>query len=328
MDAFLNEKAFQGSVLIAKEGKILFNKGYGFANAELKVSNTPKTVFRLGSITKMVTAIALMQLQEKGLLNVQDPVQKFLPDYPLGDEITIHHLLSHTSGIVSVTDLSNIGEIQRQKLTLPQTLEYFKHAPLQFKPGTDCAYSDSGYILLGAIIEAITKRPYGEYVQKHIFDPLGMHGSYYEYPHLLIPGRASGYAKREDGTLRHANYIDMAFPHAAGGLVSTVEDLYKLDRSLKEAALLSQASLDALLTIQAYSEKNQIAYGYGFRIGPLNQGMKGCRESIIGHFGSIDGFEGALVRYVDEDLTIILLSNVEKTPVESFHKIVAEYWRF
>lgn len=327
VNAFLSEKGFQGTILIAKEGKTLFSKGYGFANEELQSPNTPKTVFRLGSITKIVTAIAVLQLQEQSLLNVQDPIKKFLPDYPLGDEITIHHLLSHSSGIFSITDLTNIGDIQRQKLTLPQTLEYFQKAPLKFKPGTDCEYSDSGYILLGAIIETITKMPYGDYVQKHIFSPLEMHSSTYEYPDLLIPFRASGYSRQENGVLHHANYINMSFPHAAGGLVSTVEDLYKLDRSLKEGTLLSQASLGLLLGIQASSEKNKIAYGYGLRIGPKNQGMEGCHPSIIGHFGSIDGFEGAFVRYGDEDLTIIMLSNIEKTEVESLHKKIAQYYQ-
>lgn len=327
VDAFLNEKAFRGSVLIAKEGKILFSKGYGLANEEVKSANTPQTVFRLGSITKIFTAIAILQLQEKLLLDVQDPIKKFLPDYPCGDEITIHHLLSHSSGIFSITDLSYIGEVQRQKLTLEQILEHFQNVPLKFKPGSDCEYSDSGYILLGAIIESITKMPYGDYIQNHIFDRLRMHSSFYEYPCLLIPFRASGYAKQQNGTLRHANFIDMSFPHAAGGLVSTVEDLYKLDRALKEETLLSQDSMDDLLAIQASSEKNKIAYSYGLRIGPQNQGMEGCHKSIIGHFGAIDGFVAAFVRYGDEDLTIILLSNVEETKVQTFHKKIAQYYQ-
>lgn len=328
VDVLLKEKAFQGAVLIAKDGEILFSKGYGFANEEHLSPNTPKTVFRLGSITKTLTAIAIMQLQEKELLNVQDPIKKFLPSYPLGDQITIHHLLSHSSGISSITDLPNIGEIQRQKLTLEQTLNYFQNAPLKFQPGTDCEYSDSGFILLGAIIESVTKMSYGDYIQNHIFQPIEMQSSTYEYPHLLIPLRGSGYVKNENGMLHHAEYIDMSFPHAAGGLVSTVEDLYKLDRSLlKKGILLSQTNLDDLFTIQAKSKKNKIAYGYGFLIGPQNQGMEGCQNSIRGHFGSIDGFEAAFVHYSDDDLTIILLSNVEKTEVQSLHKNIAQYFQ-
>lgn len=329
IDAYLKEHHFQGAALIAKEGKFFFNKGYGFANAEHQIPNTPQTVFRIGSITKLFTVVAILQLQEKGLLNVNDPIAKYIPDYPGGDKITIHHLLSHLSGIPSIYRFSNLPEIQRQATTPLQAMAHFKNLPLEFAPGKDCASSDSGYIILGAIIETITSKSYEEYLKEKIFRPLNMAATFYEHNHAVIPRRASGYQYQE-GMLRHASFIDMSLPHAAAALSSTVEDLHKFDQALKGTVLLSKASLDTLFTIHGSNAANKIASGYGFRIGPLNRGMEECQPDIMGHFATIDGFEGAFIRYPHEDLTIILLANVEKTDVRSFHKNIARLlhsWR-
>lgn len=331
IEAFLEQRKFQGAVLIAKDGNILLSKGYGFANAEHRISNTSSTVFRLGSITKQVTAVAILQLQEKGLLSVDDPIKKYLPHYTMGKKITIHHLLSHTAGVPSITEFANLPEIQRHPVTPDEVITYFNGLPLRFEPGSDCEYSDSGYIVLGAIIEAVTKKPYEVYVQEHIFQPLGMHSSYYDHHELIIPNRASGYAQ-EDGKIRHANFLDMSLPHASGALASTVEDLYQFDRALTGTSLLSQSSLETMYTIHGSSRAHRIAYGYGVMLGPQNEGMEGCDASVTGHFGFIEGFEAALINYPDSDLTIILLSNVEKTPVNELHKelekLLSDYfWR-
>lgn len=326
IDSFLNKEGFQGSVLISKEGKILFSKGYGFANAEHQIPNAPHTVFRIGSITKLFTAVVILQLQEKGLLKVSDPVIKYIPDYPHGDQITIHHLLSHTSGIPSITRLPNLLEIQRQATTPLQALVHFKDLPLKFVPGTDCESSDSNYIILGAIIENITHQPYEEYLKMNIFHPLDMTATYYEYNHSVIPHRASGYQNRK-GKLYHAPFIDMSLPHAAGALSSTTVDLYKFDQALRENSFLSNEMRHSLFTIHGSAVVNRIAAGYGFRVGPINRGMEGCESSIIGHFATIDGFEGAMITYLNDALTIILLSNVENTDLRSFHKEIARLVR-
>lgn len=331
IDIFLKQNQFQGSVLIAKQDKILVKKGYGYANEESRVPNTNQSVFRIGSITKSFTAIAILQLQEKGRLNVYDPVIKYLPDYPKGDKILIHHLLSHTSGIPSITDFPNLQKIQRDPSTPEQTISYFKSLPLKFTPGTDCEYSDSGYIVLGAIIEAITKDSYEHYIQQNILQPLGMASTYYDHNRFIVPNKAMGYEKNQKGEKFHANYIDMSFPHAAGALATTVDDLYKFDRALKGTQLLLNESKDALFLIHGSSEQNQIAYGYGFFIGPRNQELKKGHDSIVGHSGTIEGFRAAYFHYPDHDVTIILLSNIENSDITSLHlgiaQIVDSYWR-
>lgn len=315
IDALLNEQHFQGAVLIAKNNQILFCKGFGLANAEHHISNTPDTVFRIGSITKSFTAIAILQLQEKGLLNVDDPINKYLPGYPQGEKITIHHLLSHTSGIAEIMEVPNYDEIKRNPTTPLKAIELFKNLPLKFSPGTSCEYSNSNYIILGAIIESITKKSYEDVIKANILQPLGMNATYYAHNEQLIPKRASGYSRQ----LQNATYIDMSLPHASGALASTVKDLYKLDQGLSK--LLKNPKV--LFTIHGCNPAEKLAYGYGFRIGPVNRNMEECRPSILGHFGSIEGFEAAFIKDPDEDLTIILLSNVENAPVRSLHKRLA-----
>lgn len=330
IDTFFMDKQFHGAVLIAKGDQILFSHGYGFANREYKILNAPNTVFRIGSITKQFTAIAILKLQERHLLHVSDPISKYLTDYPNGDKITIHHLLSHSSGIPSITDFSNLTDIQKHPSQPLQTLNYFKYLPLEFVPGTDCKYSDSGYIVLGAIVEVVSGKQYENYLCENLLNPLDMHATYDESRHVAIPHRALGYITGENS--RQAAYIDMSFPHGAGALVSTVDDLYKWNRALLNGSFpLSKQSLDSLFTIQAFSKANTIAYGYGFMIGTQNERMEASPRSIIGHFGSIEGFEAASMFYPDDELMVILLSNQEKTNVGSFHQalehMVHAYWR-
>lgn len=323
VDSYLDEKDFQGTVLIAKEGQILFSKGYRLANAEHQIPNTPKTVFRLGSITKQFTAVAILQLQEQGKLNVKDPISKYLPDYPQGDKIKIHHLLTHTSGIPSITDFPNLSEIERQPSTPDRVMAYFKDLPLEFTPGAECKYSDSGYIVLGAVIEAVTDASYEKYVQDNFFSPLGMKATYFDHNQRVIPNRASGYGLDAKGTVVNAEFIEMSFPHGAGSLSSTVEDLYIWDRALKEDKLLSKEARKELFRVQAFSENHQIAYGYGLFIDD--------KKHIIGHMGSIEGFRSALYRHLDGDITLIILSNREDTNAvvleQELYSIISSSWR-
>lgn len=305
VDTYLREKNFQGTVLIAKQGKVLFSQGYGFANAEHSIPNTSQTVFRLGSITKQFTAVAILQLQELDKLKIQDPISKYLPEYPQGNKITIHHLLTHTSGIPSITDFPNLVEIQRHPSTPEQVMAYFKDLPLEFEPGSDCKYSDSGYIVLGAIVERVAGISYAKYVQEHFFLPLGMKATYFDHNQSIIPHRAAGYSIGTTGEKINAEFIEMSFPHGAGSLASTVGDLYLWDRAVKEGKLLSKESTEKLFEVHAFSSKNQIAYGYGFFID--------SEKCTIGHMGSIEGFRAASYRHLDDDVTLILLSNQEST---------------
>lgn len=303
IDQYLSKNNFQGTVLIAKGGDILFSKGYGMANEEHLIPNTTNTVFRIGSITKQFTAVAILQLQEEGILDVLDPVSKFLPDYPQGNQITLHHLLSHTAGIPEITEFSNLSEIQRHPSNPKKVMAYFKDLPLRFTPGSKYEYSNSGYIVLGAVIESVIHQPYEEYLKEHVFEPAVMKHSYFDKNQSIISNRASGYASDNNGSLVNAEFIEMSFPHAAGSLAVTAGDLLLFHKALKDGKLLSNSSLDILFTPHAQTEKKGIAYGYGFFIDAHS----------IGHMGEIEGFRASSYYYVDLDLNIIVLSNHEST---------------
>ncbi|MFW6160982.1 MAG: serine hydrolase domain-containing protein, partial [Acidobacteriota bacterium] len=297
LNAHVELRTFNGSVLIAKNGQILFSRGFGMANFELDVPNTPKTKFRLGSVTKQFTAMLIMQLEEKGKLSVDDPLAKYIPDYPNGNKITIHHLLTHTSGVPSFTGFPEYKEIQVQPLSLEEIIALFKEKPLEFEPGAKHAYSNSGYILLGFILEEVSGKPYDLLLRENIFDPLGMNDSGYDWNKLILKHRASGYSI-DKGEFVNDSYIDMHIPHAAGALYSTVEDLYTWDRALYTERLLTRDSLDKMFT--PFLEN----YAYGWGVGEL-YGRK-----RISHGGGINGFVSNISRFPDDDACIVILSNL------------------
>src|SRR6185295_430961 len=216
---------FNGTVLLSRSGRVVLEKGYGMANFEWDVPNTPSTKFRLGSITKQFTSMAIMQLEERGLLKVQDPIGKYLTDYPkpVADRVTIHHLLTHSSGIPSYTGLPDYGPRMATTSTIAEMIARFKDLPLEFEPGSSYRYDNSGYFLLGAIIEKVGGKPYDVFLQDNIFAPLGMHDSGYDRSTSVLKNRASGYTRGPRG-LENAAYLDMGQPYAAGSLYSTVKD--------------------------------------------------------------------------------------------------------
>jgi len=223
---------FSGAVLVARDGKVLLSKGYGLANAELGAANTPQTKFRIGSMTKQFTAMAFMLLEEKGKLKTSDPVCRFVTECPEAwRNITIHHLLTHTSGIPSFTSFPDYTLTMSQRSPVSRTVERFKNKPLVFEPGSKWEYSNSGYVLLGYILEKVAEQDYGAFLQRNIFEPLGMSSTGYDDPTPILKNRASGYARRA-GQRVNASYIGMTIPHAAGALYSTVEDLYRWDQAL------------------------------------------------------------------------------------------------
>ncbi|MCK7490937.1 MAG: beta-lactamase family protein [Comamonadaceae bacterium] len=241
MDAYLTAShgldRFSGSVLVARGGQIVLRKGYGMANYELSVPNGPETKFRLGSITKQFTAMAILQLESQGKLAVSDTVETVFPGFPNGGRITIRHLLTHTSGLPNMTEFPDYAKTMALPSTALETVGRFKDLPLDFEPGERLSYSNSGYVLLGAIIEKVAGRSYEEFVRENIFRPLGMDDTGYDHPDAILKNRASGYEFADD-RLANARYIDMTIPHAAGGLTSTVDDLYKWDRALYTDKLL------------------------------------------------------------------------------------------
>ncbi|MCB1180523.1 MAG: beta-lactamase family protein [Chlamydiia bacterium] len=320
LDQIVRSHAFQGSVLIAKRGNILFHRGYGFANLEHNIPNTPETIFRIGSLTKQFTAVAILQLQEQGLLNVKDPIEQYLPGYPQGNTITIHHLLTHTSGIAEITDFENLKQIQRDPSTPILVMHYFQHLPLRFLPGSQCIYTNSNYILLGAIIENVTGQTYEEVLKKQIFTPLDLLSTHYDHNRSIIPNRASGYFKNESNEFLNAEFVEMSFPHASGALAASTKDLNTFYQALFSNKILSSKSLEALIKPHATSEDGEITYGYGFRIGPHNRGLEEADLDVIGHFGSIEGFSAGFVHYPSREIIIILLSNLERTNVRALQK--------
>lgn len=300
MDAYLAAankiQRFSGSVLVARGGTIVLRKSYGLANYELNVPNTPETKFRLGSVTKQFTSMAIFELEAAGQLKITDPVKTFFPDYPAGDRITVHHLLTHTAGIPNLTEFPDYLKTMSLPSPVLQTVARFKDLPLEFKPGERFSYSNSGYILLGAIIEKVTGAPYEAYIREHIFKPLGMEDSGYDHADVVLKDRASGYEFNGD-TLVNCSYIDMSIPHAAGSLYSTVDDLYKWDRALYTEKLISQADRTRMFT------PFKSGYACGWMTGTLD-GHKNIR-----HSGGINGFTSDISRFPDDDACVIVLNN-------------------
>jgi len=296
---------FSGTVLVARDGKPIVSKGYGMANYEWSIPNTPQTVFRLGSITKQFTSAAIMLLQERGKLNVNDAACKFVSECPAAwAPITIRHLLTHTSGIPNYTAFP---DFLKNKATLPvgpaELLAEYKNKPLDFAVGERNSYSNSGYHLLGIIIEKASGKPYADFLQENIFTPLGMKQTGYDITKDLIKWRAAGYIREGDG-FANSPYMDMQIPYAAGSLYSTTEDLLKWDQALYTEKLLTKKSLDEMFT----PFKGNYAYGWG--IG------KRFEHPSTSHGGGIYGFSTYIVRYPQDNVTVIVLSNVQGAATE------------
>jgi CubicO group peptidase (beta-lactamase class C family) len=298
LQAYQDLDKFSGSVLVARNDTVLVSRGYGMADRELEIRNTASTKFRLGSVTKQFTSLAFMQLQERGELHVTDPLIKYIPDYPNGDKITIHHLLSHTAGVPNFTGFPDYLETMMNPSDPEETIGRFKDNPLDFEPGEKFQYTNSGYVLLGYILEMVSGMSYEDYLREHIFEPLGMHNSGYDRKGEQPANHAEGYTM-QDGTKIRAPYVHMSIPHAAGGLYSTVEDLYKWDRALYTNKLVSYESIETMFSPVLNN------YGYGWSISRLHE------KKNITHGGGINGFVANIARIVDEDVCIIVLSNLD-----------------
>ncbi len=292
------DKAFMGSVLVAKDGKTLLSKGYGSANLEWSIPDSPSTKFRLGSITKQFTAASFFLLQERGKLNVDDPVKKYMADAPAAwDKITIYNLLTHTSGIPSFTSFPDYESTEAVATTPEKLVARFRDKPLNFQPGEKWEYSNSGYVLLGYLLEKVSGQRYKDFVQENIFKLLGMNDSGYDSNAEIILHRASGYAPSPKGP-ENAGYVDMSIPFSAGALYSTTEDLLRWEQGLFGGKLLSAASLKKMTT----PFKNDYACGLGV------QTKNG--HTVIDHGGGIEGFNTHMAYYPDDKLTVIVLANL------------------
>lgn len=299
LQVYTNKNQFNGSVLIAKKGKTLLSKGYGFANFSYDIKNTPSTKFKLASVSKQFTAMAIMILQETGKLTTEDKLSKFISDYPNGDKITIHHLLTHTSGIPNVTSLPLFDSVMTRPHTLEQLIAYTKFKALEFEPGSKFSYSNSGYILLSFIIEKASGKPYGEFMKEKIFSPLGMKNSGLYNNDEVLKNFAVGYHQKENGEVEHAPYIDMSIPSGAGALYSSVEDLFIWDQALYSEKLIKKSSMEKFLT------PFKDGYAYGFRIDTI------AGRKWISHSGGIEGFNTIVNRFPEDELYITILKNID-----------------
>jgi CubicO group peptidase (beta-lactamase class C family) len=304
MAARVDRDHFNGTVLLAKDGQPLFCSGYGMANLEHDVPCTANTKFRLGSITKQFTAMAILILQERGKVAVTDKVKKYISSAPKAwDDITIHHLLTHTSGIPNYTGFPDFLKTLRNQVALDELIAKFKDKPLDFKPGEKFRYSNSGYIVLGRIIEIASGRPYATFMKEPIFDPLEMHDTGYDNFATVLKNRAAGYSRQFGLVASNSMYIDMSIPHAAGALYSTVLDLLKWDRGLDSERLLPSKSIEAMFT--PFKDR----YGYGWSI---DNKFDQPRHS---HAGGIPGFVTYIQRFPAEKLLVVVLSNFEGSRV-------------
>lgn len=297
---------FNGAVIVAENGNVVYSKGIGYADMENKVPVKTDTKFRLASVSKQFTATLIMQLVEKGKIKLDGNLSDYLPYYrkDIGEKITISQILSHTAGIGNYTDVSDFMQNQvKNKFEPKDFVLKFCSNDLVFEPGTDWAYSNSGYFILGAVIEEVTGKTYEDNLQENIFTPLGMSNSGFEHSDRTYENYAKGY-QNMFGEYKPARFLDMSIPYSAGSLYSTVEDMLKWDLALYTEKILKKESLEKMFTPIM---KN---YGYGWQIvnAPLTESEK---KKVITHSGGIFGFSSLETRLVDDNKFIMLLNNFE-----------------
>ena len=289
---------FMGVVLVARDGEILFDKGYGSANLEWKIANDGDTKFRLGSVTKQFTGAAILLLQERGKVQLDAPVRTYLPDAPAAwDKVTVRNLLTHSSGIPNFTSFDDYAKLKTLEATTASLIARFRDKPLEFQPGEKYAYSNSGYILLTAIIEKASGQSYSTFLADNIFRPLGMADTGYDSHAAVLPRRAAGYSPSPKGVV-NTDYLDMTIPQGAGALYSTSHDLLKWQRGLFGGKLLKPDSLKAYLT--------PFKDNYALGVAVVTAGG----NTTVSHGGGIEGFNTWLGYDPDRKLTVVVLANL------------------
>ena len=293
------------TVIVVKDGKPLFRKAYGMADTAARKPMSPDMVLRLGSITKQFTAVAILMLAEEGKLALTDDITRFFPDYPTGGKsITVEHLLTHTSGIVSYTSKPGYMVGMAKDMSVAAMIDSFKNDPLDFEPGTSYRYNNSGYFLLGAIIEKVSGQPYAKFVEQRIFVPLGMQDTAYEGHERGKAPRALGHTRDGEG-YGAATALSMTQPYAAGSLVSTVDDLARWDAAIAQGKLLKATSWQRAFTPYTLASGKSTGYGYGWEMGRL-QGAP-----IVAHGGGINGFSTFALRLPEQKVFVAVLTNAD-----------------
>lgn len=290
-------KEFNGTVLVMQKGKAIYKKAFGMADREWDIPNTTETKYRIGSVTKQFTAACILQLAEQGKLSLDDKLNKYIPDYPKGDSITVHMLLNHTSGIKNYTNIPEFWPKAVLPLSPDSMIALFKNKPLDFSPGTKWNYSNSGYFLLGVIVEKASGKKFSDFLLENVIKRAGLKNTAMDDLDSVLVYRAKGYGKNRQGVWQHAMYISMEGPYSAGAMVSTVDDLYQWTKALHNNQVLSAASTQKMLT--PYKDN----YGYGIGIDSLKTHKR------VSHNGGIPGFASYLGYFPDDDICVAVISN-------------------
>jgi CubicO group peptidase (beta-lactamase class C family) len=301
---FKDQNGPGGVFMVAKGGKPIYQKAFGKANLELASNLTNEHVFQLGSMTKQFTAIAILILEDQGKLSTNDYLAKFIPDYPAGDKITIHHLLTHTSGIKDFTKMKTLGEIAQKEMSPKAMVDFFKNEPPDFAPGEKFEYNNSGYVLLGYLIELISGVSYKEFISQQIFAKAGMQHSGYATDRQLVANRAYGYQKKESGYV-NKTVINFSVPFASGALMSTLGDMLKWQNALNSNALLSAETAKKAFVRYTLKNGEEFTYGYGWHLRDING------TPVREHGGSIFGFKTMGVYIPSEDIYVVGFSNCD-----------------
>lgn len=292
-----------GVILVAHHGRLVFRRAYGMANVELDVPMTPGHVLGTGSITKQFTAVAILQLVAQGALALDGDARTYAPGLVAdGTRITIDQLLTHTSGLPNIVDRPDFEAIARLDYTVGELLALTKHTPVHFEPGASFHYSDSGYFLLGAIVERVSGMSYRDYLEQRLFRPIGMHDTWLVDGTRVVPHLATGYSVR-DGLLVPPAPISMTVPYAAGGVFSTVDDLWRWDRAVRSGTVVDRTLLKRAWQVRTLGDGSVSGYGYGWKLCTL------ADRPTIEHGGFINGFQASLLHLPDEDVTVIVLVN-------------------
>lgn len=313
------------AVIAVERGDVVFRKGYGMANMEMSVPIRPDMVFRIGSVTKVFTATAIMILAEKGLLSLDAEISRYLPEYPqYGESITIRHLLTHTSGIKNLFRTEEYDKLMKEncfrlindEVDVSEMLNTFKNYELEFNPGEKYRYSNSGYFLLGRIIEAVSGKKYQEFLLDNILVPFDMKDTRYYDNINIVPGRVHDYLQ-DDGRFINNPYESLSgvLVYAAGGMMSTVDDLAKFDAALRTETLLNKATLEQMFRANTLSNGEETGYGLGWEL----RRIKGYKTAM--HGGDVYGFSAIMMRVPEKQIFVALMGNDERV-----HSIYLEYF--
>jgi CubicO group peptidase (beta-lactamase class C family) len=308
MNAQVKINSFSGTVLVASHGKIIYEKAYGLADQELNVNTNLKSMYQVGSITKQFTACGILLLAEEGKLRLDDRLSRFFPGFPKGDSVTIHMLLTHTSGLKNTGDLNGFNE--RLPIEKDSMVELIKKQEYLFSPGTHWEYSNCGYFLLGYIIEKVTGQAYSDYILENVIKKAGLRNTFINRWDTILPNRVKGYEKVTAGW-KNAVHISMEGPYSAGAMISNVEDLYAWNKALYSNKVISASSLKKM-TAPFMSE-----YGYGLGVDTFHGHIR------VWHGGGIRGFTSCLEHFPEDSVDVVVLSNNENNSINIANSLAA-----